>query len=136
MPELWVYRPQFLVDIYIYLGYLGLSAQLAFTLDMIYIFTIPTILIYKLLALAYKLILKSIIFSYQILTRDPEKWITCEYKWLLNSTKCVKVLALGVFVILVEALVFVSFYYLWLAIVILILTTLLVQFNLSRTSSR
>ena len=130
LPELWLYRPSFLVDIYIFLGYLGLSAQLAFTLDMIYIFTIPTILIYKLLALAYKLILKYIIFAYEILTRDRDKWITCQYKWLLNWSKSVKAFALAVFVILAEALLFVSFYYLWLAIVIIILTTLLVKLNL------
>jgi hypothetical protein len=51
-------------------GYLGLSVQLNATLDLIFLFNIPTILIYRLLAYIYSRTIKIINFLYKIVTTD------------------------------------------------------------------
>lgn len=54
--------------IYIIYGYIGLSSQITLTLDLIYLFNMPTILIYKLLARTYQFLLKITSIIKDILT--------------------------------------------------------------------
>ena len=42
----------------VFVNYLGMTAQLALAMDFIYLFNLPTILLYKLLAKAYVLLLR------------------------------------------------------------------------------
>jgi hypothetical protein len=44
--------------LYLLFGYLGISSQLALTLDLLFLANLPTILIYRLLARLYQLLLK------------------------------------------------------------------------------
>lgn len=44
--------------LYLLFGYLGISSQLALTLDLLFLANLPTILIYRLLANLYQLLLK------------------------------------------------------------------------------
>ncbi len=47
-----------LCHLYLIFGYLGISAQLVLTVDLIYLCNLPTIFLYKFLAKAYKFLLK------------------------------------------------------------------------------
>ena len=55
--------------IYLVFGYIGLSSQIILTVDLIYVFNLPTIYIYKLLAKVYKLLIKLMAIIKDILTR-------------------------------------------------------------------
>jgi hypothetical protein len=76
-PELSTYTPSVIVIIYLMIGYLGVSAQLSLTLDLIYIYNIPAIYIYKILAKVYSTLIKAIKYLLKIIQYDHNKWITC-----------------------------------------------------------
>ena len=72
------YRPSFLSVIIIFVNYLGITAQLALAMDFIFIFNLPTILLYKLLAKVYVLLLQYVEFLWQVMTRNKETWLTAQ----------------------------------------------------------
>lgn len=114
------YTPAWVVDVYILLGYVGLTSQLALTLDLIYLYNLPTIYMYKLLTYSYSRLLNTLTLSLQVLTHSPEKWLTCPYPILARlPPQTNKLIALGTAIVLGQILVVVGFYYLWLACVIL-----------------
>lgn len=115
---------------YILLGYLGITVQLALTIDIIYLFTIPTILIYRALASLYKYLLIVIGFFFEVLSRDFERWVSCPFPQIKKAPNCAKTFSLALLIIFVKVLLFVAFYYVWLAVIMIGLTLFLVKFHL------
>ena len=121
LPEISTYTPSWIVEIYLMLGYLGITTQLALTLDLIYIYNLPAIYMYKILAFSYSKLLKSIQFCLQIISYDQERWLTCPYQFLTYRPATNKIIATVLLIILGQILIIVVFYYLWLSLVILML---------------
>lgn len=61
------------------LGFFGVSAQVAFMIDLVRITTLPTRLIYMLLRTIYSKSVALIIKVYEFITKNDKKWITCPY---------------------------------------------------------
>lgn len=116
--------------VYILLGYMGITVQLALTIDIIYLFTIPTILIYRALASLYKYLLIVIGFLFEVLSRDFERWVSCPFPQIKKAPNCAKTFSLALLIIFVKVLLFVAFYYVWLAVIMIGLTLFLVKFHL------
>lgn len=129
-PELSTYTPSWIVEVYLLLGYLGITTQLALTLDLIYIYNLPAIYMYKILAFSYSKLLSSIKFCLQITEYDHERWLTCPYSFLKYRPRSNKILAIAIIIVLAQILVIVIFYYLWLTLVILMLVMSMVCSNL------
>jgi hypothetical protein len=64
------YLKAILCYVYLLFGYLGLSSQIILTVDLIYLFNLPTIVIYKLLAKIYQFLIKYFKIVVEILTID------------------------------------------------------------------
>ena len=111
--------------LYLLFGYFGLSSQIVLTVDLIYFFNLPTIIVYKLLAKLYQLLMKGFKVIMDILTIEREFWITCPYNELLLSDSF-KIVCIAVLPILGFLIVVVVFYYLWLTLVITALRIILV----------
>lgn len=104
------------------LGYVGLTSQLALTLDLIYIYNLPAIYMYKILAFSYSKIIIVIQFCLQVIQYNHKRWLTCPYPFLSYASPSVnKFVATGAVIILGQVLVIVAFYYMWLTLVILML---------------
>lgn len=119
-----------IVLVYLILSYLGITAQLSLTLDLIYLYNLPTIYMYKILALSYSKLLTGLNFCLQVFEYDQSRWLTCRYKFLIKTERINKVISIGLILALGQVLVIVAFYYLWLAVVIIFLLLLIVSFNL------
>lgn len=113
----------FITTIYLYLSYIGLSAQLAFTIDLFYLYNLPTIYMYKLLTSAYSYLLAILTFLLKVYQYDQQNWLSCQYPILkFKGTENVnKLVAICGMVVLGQVLVIVAFYYIWLAFVIVFL---------------
>ena len=116
----------FLCYLYIVFSYIGLSAQVTLTVDLIYLFNLPTILIYKAVARAYTLLGKTLKTLWQLFTRREETWLTCPYPSYLLSDKF-KIIFGGLILLLFYLLSILAFYYLWLAVVIVALRLIMVR---------
>lgn len=67
----------FISTIYLYLSYIGISAQLAFTIDLFYLYNLPTIYIYKILTKIYGELLKILTFLVKVYQYDQRNWLSC-----------------------------------------------------------
>lgn len=105
---------------------MGLTAQLSLTLDLIYIYNLPAIYIYKILALSYSKLLNAIKFCKEVIDYDHTKWLTCQYPILLKTHNINKLIGYGAILVLIQILLIVGFYYIWLALVIIVLMCLMV----------
>jgi hypothetical protein len=111
--------------IYIIYGYVGLSSQITLTVDLIYLFNMPTILIYKILARTYQFLLKITHIIKDILTINKEYWLTCPYPCLLLNDG-IKLVYIATVPIIFYLIIVTVFYYFWLTIVIVVLKMLIV----------
>lgn len=114
-----------LCHLYLIFGYIGLSAQVTLTVDLIYLCNLPTIALYKLLAKAYQLLLKYLWVLVELLSKSEERWLSCPYpSWMLQDG-C-KVVYICCLPILTFLMVVVAFYYIWLTFVIVALKIVIV----------
>lgn len=118
----------FLIWVFIVLGFLGFSFQIAFVIDLINIFTLPTKVIYGVLRIVYKNCIEGIGKVYEFMNTNEKKWITCPYPLKLISPNF-RTSTFGILIILIQITVFTSFYYIWLAFVIVMLNILQVAHN-------
>lgn len=105
------------------LGFFGLSFQLAFVIDVINVLTLPTKLIYKFLRVIYRNCIKAISKLYEFINTNEKNWITCPYP-LEHINSNIRTSTFGLLLILFNLTIFTSFYYIWLAFIILFLTLL------------
>lgn len=127
VPDLATLTPPSVVLVYLLLGYLGLTAQLSFTLDLLWLYNLPAILIYKLLALSYSRLLSAISLCLKVLSYDHTRWFTCEYPWILRYRNIAKSIGYGLTALLLQVLLIVGFYYVWLVFVITVLFVFMVS---------
>lgn len=106
---------------YLGLGYIGVSSQLSLTLDLMYIYNLPAIYAYKLLAFVYSCLIEMIKFCLRVYQNDLDRWLTCPYLFLKKTKPINKFVAFGFVIVLSQILLIVGFYYLWLTLVILML---------------
>lgn len=105
------------------MGFFGLSFQIAFVIDLINFLTMPTKIIYRFLRIIYKNCIEIIGKLYEFISKDKKKWITCPYPLkFINSNY--RTSTFGILFIVFNITIFTSFYYIWLAIVIVFLTIL------------
>ena len=110
----------FLCHVYLIFGYLGISAQLILTIDLIYICNLPTIFLYKFLARAYKFLVRYFWLLIELLSKTEAQWLSCPYpSWLLKDS--LKVVYISCLPICGFLMMIIGFYYIWLAFVIITL---------------
>jgi hypothetical protein len=114
--------------LYIIYGYVGLSAQITLTVDCIYLFNMPTILIYKILAIIYQFLLRIVKVMNNLLSINEAYWLTCPYpSFLLRDG--MKIIYIAMVPVLAYLLIIIVFYYLWLAVVIVCLKIFIVIYQ-------
>ncbi len=91
--------------------------------------------IYKALAWLYSRLLLSIRFCWQVVQYEPSRWLTCPYGFVTQHSEVCRVLGLGSLLVLAQLLVIVGFYYIWLALVIIVLVCVMVRMVLFSTYS-
>ena len=62
--------------LFLFAGYFGLTMQISLVLDFMYLFNLPTILVYKLLTRIYTCILFFISYLKIRISSNPKKWLT------------------------------------------------------------
>lgn len=112
--------------LYIIFGYVGLSSQITLTVDLIYVFNMPTIFIYKILAHLYQFLLKIVKIMTNLLTINKQYWLSCPYHPFLLSDG-MKIIYIAIIPLLAYLIIVIMFYYLWLAVVIACLKIFMVD---------
>jgi hypothetical protein len=98
--------------LFMFCGALGLSSQISLLLDIIYYLTLPTRLIYKLLAYIYSRLVIVIPILYEFITKDSQSWISCVYpKWMMGYY--FRLAGIVIIILLAGFMGVVVGYYLW-----------------------
>lgn len=105
------------------LGFFGLSFQVAFIIDLVNVLTLPTKIIYGFLRVVYRNCIETIGELFEYVNTNEKKWITCKYPLKFLSPNF-RASTFGIIIILFHLTVFTSFYYIWLALVIVLFTIL------------